>query len=167
MDGAERTDGRRAAATAPLLTSGHAESIAEQIARAQRLVESSLAQLRESFLALADISPAALDTEPGRYHFERAVIALQSEDTVGQLLALTRQRAEDLERSLAQARTLIGEIVPGPDHLRAPQAAQACCDTRLAALCAVLNLPEAGLSPTVKQSSVAPGAMQLFDEEHP
>lgn len=162
MDGAHRTDSRHGAATAPLLAAEHTESIAEQIARAHRLLESSLAQLRDCFLAMADISRVALDTEPGRQHFERAVIALQSEDTVGQLLTLTRQRAEDLERSHAQARALVAEIMACPDQQGAPQSAQSDRDARLAALCAILKLPDSGLSPAVGQRTLAPGALQLF-----
>ena len=162
MGDTQQADDQRAAAIPSPPGLGTAESIAAQIARARRLLESSLAQLRESFLALADRNPAALDTEYGRQHFERAVIALQSEDTVGQLLTLTGRRAEELERTLERARVLVGEILAGPDGGGTPQPGQAHRDDRLAALCALLDLSEASASPAVRQHSVSPGSLQLF-----
>jgi hypothetical protein len=162
MGDEQRADDHGAAPIESPPGAGPAESISGQIARAQRLLASSLAQLRESFLALADSNPAALDTEVGRQHFERAVIALQSEDTVGQLLTLTGQRAEDLERTLEHMRVLIGEILAAPDGSATPQARQSHRDDRLAAMLALLDPAEKDASPTVRQHCVSPGALQLF-----
>ena len=90
------------------------------------------------------------------------MIALQSEDTVGQLLTLTGRRAEDLERTLERARVLISEILADPDGGAMPQARQAHRDERLAALLALLDPADSGASPTVRQHCVSPGTLQLF-----
>ena len=161
MGETQRADDQRAVATPPPGL-GQAESISGQIARARRLLESSLAQLRESFLALTDRDPAALDTDHNRQHFERAVIALQSEDTIGQLLILTGRRAEELERTLEHARALVSEILADPGDTGKSQPCQAHRDDRLAALFTLLDLSEADASPSVGQHSVSPGALQLF-----
>ncbi|MFZ4499621.1 MAG: hypothetical protein ACOYMX_07945 [Burkholderiales bacterium] len=162
MGDPQRADDPCAATVESPSGSAPAESISGQIARAQRLLGSSLAQLRESFMALANSNAAALDTEHGRQQFERAVIALQSEDTVGQLLTLTGRRAEDLERTLERARVLISEILADPDGGAMPQARQAHRDERLAALLALLDPADSGASPTVRQHCVSPGTLQLF-----
>ena len=67
-----------------------------------------------------------------------------------------------VERTLERARVLVGEILAGPDGGGTPQPGQAHRDDRLAALCALLDLSEAGASPAVRQHSVSPGSLQLF-----
>lgn len=138
------------------------ESISEQISRAESLLAASLAQLRESLLGLAEADPATPDLRFRRDHLDQAVIALQSEDTVGQLLSTARCRVEQLELCLSRARALVEDIGAATDRLDQPNSLEGSHADRLAALRAVLAPPEALTRTTVSQRTLTPGPTQIF-----
>jgi len=143
-------------------TDARVESISEQIARAESLLSASLAQLRESFLALADVDQAAPDARLERERLHQAVIALQSEDAVGQLLAGARHRVEQLELTLSRARALTDDFGTTEDRPDLTPASEGRHANRLAALRAVLAMPERSVQATVSQRAISPGPTQLF-----
>ena len=161
MGRAAVTEGGYPGGPAGLAAAENPETIAEQIARAQRLLTGSLSQLRESFCAIASGGAAAFPDGADRLHFDRAVIALQSEDTVAQLLERARQRVDELERTVAQARVLASRVEACTDRSVPPAAPTARRDEQLSELIAVLQPPEPATQP-VRQSAVAPGPLQLF-----
>lgn len=151
-----------AATAVPAPVDGRQESITQQVARAQRLLAASLTLLRDSFVSIADDEYATLPADSiRRQHFERAVIALQSEDSVGQLLELIRQRTEKLERAVSRARSLVGECGEEPPQNGSHAPCPLCSGTRFAELRAALRVPDTA-SQSVTQSQVAPGHTQLF-----
>jgi hypothetical protein len=161
MGRAAVTDDGNPAGPTGLPGADNVETIAEQIARAQRLLTGSLSQLRESFCAIASGGAVALPDGADRLHFDRAVVALQSEDTVAQLLERARQRVEELELAVAQARALVSRFEACADRSVTPPSPTARRDAQLSELIAVLQ-PPAPATQTVRQSAVAPGPLQLF-----
>ena len=88
------------------LTSGELYSINEQVDQAQAMLAQSLGLLRECFAAFAENDGQATQ---GR-HLERAMIALQSEDMVGQLLDHTRARIAKLAKVAQLQDRLISDL---------------------------------------------------------
>lgn len=133
----------------------------EQISRAQDLLNQALGHLRENFAAIAMAEPGAQGQSERLQHLEQAVIALQSEDMVGQLLEHIRRRTEQLgdvlERLGPVTRALARDVaLAGRDEVR-----MRWIGTRLREATDALNAL-GRMSQPVAQQKVASGAVELF-----
>lgn len=128
-----------------------------QIARARAVLTESLAQLRESFQVLV---MAEFEEPRDRQHYiEQAMIALQSEDTVGQLLDHARERALRLEKvaELLSSLTEACESRAGESDARRLASIEARLKEVSDAIHEMSRLPQ-----PVQQGSLASGPVQLF-----
>lgn len=133
-------------------------ALAEQIDQAQGMLANSLGVLREAFAAFAAHQTGVI--EP-REPFDHAMIALQSEDMVGQLLDHTRGRIARLAKLARLQDQLISDlIVAVAEHCHDP-AKLAEFHTRFASHAdALTDLSQ--LRQPVKDSGDDTGPVQLF-----
>lgn len=126
----------------------------EQITRAQALLADSLGQLRESFTALLALQAGGWAASP---HLERAIVALQSEDLVSQLLAHTSGRMERLTQAVCHLHEATHTLAATPDEKNQREALEATLRKVVYLLQA-----EQGQGQPVLQQNVTSGPVQLF-----
>jgi hypothetical protein len=130
------------------------DATAEQIRRAQELLAAAMKHLRESFAAMASVPSTSEGHAQHRLQLEEAVIALQSEDAVGQVLDNVRVRTVRL-------RGLVEGLGPVALALAAQDGAERAPEAGLRE--ALLTLKQMRKTPpSVSQRRVAAGTVDIF-----
>lgn len=126
------------------------EHTAEELARATLLLTHAMTVLREKFAAALAANTHAADPAECRGHLEEAMVALQSEDALTQMLDAIRGR------TLRLADVLRDVVRPQAAH-----PAPAAVAPRLLRAVAAMDAQAARPGP-VKQTEAAAGVVELF-----
>ena len=144
-------------------TLAHIDASVDELGRAGALLGDAMAVLRERFAAALAAGTGAEGAEAGecRRHLEAAMVALQCEDALVQMLESLRRR------SLRAAEALRGAVAPGPcaaGRAAVPgdeRAAREATASRLRQAVTALNADAARAGPVRQQRAVV-GTVELF-----
>jgi hypothetical protein len=135
-------------------TLAHIDASVDELGQAGALLGDAMAVLRASFAAALAAGTEADGAEAGecRHHLEAAMVALQCEDALLQMLESLRRR------SLRAAEALRCAVVPEP---RDERAAREAATSRLRQAVTALNADTARAGPVRQQRAVV-GTVDLF-----
>jgi len=135
-------------------TLAHIDASVDELGQAGALLGDAMAVLRASFAAALAAGTEADGAEAGecRHHLEAAMVALQCEDALVQMLESLRRR------SLRAAEALRCAVVPEP---RDERAAREAATSRLRQAVTALNADTARAGPVRQQRAVV-GTVDLF-----
>ena len=137
------------------------ESLVEQLARANRLLRESFGQLREHFVGALASDDDAQGRAGRERHLQAAMVALQCEDTVGQMIdgiGLRSARLAEILRAMAPAAAELALEAAVETQDAASRKRIAC---RLQASVEALN-DTVRLAPSVNQTNVCSGPIEFF-----
>ena len=133
-------------------TLAHIDASVDELGQAGALLGDAMAVLRERFAAALAADTDAMNRGECRHHLEAAMVALQCEDALVQMLESLRRR------SLQAAEALRCAVAPEPRDERAAREAAA---SRLRRAVTALNADAARAGPVRQQRAVA-GTVELF-----